>query len=130
MDPSYGAAVVEICEIIILAQVYRLKGAGRSRSAIDSMVSLICKCTIEPRCGAATRAYHSVPPELCRPSLRCSSALQSDQQRIQMRYPDVHPSPSIDRNTGVAGRHFAPTGLSDASVERAFREPRGHFELC
>jgi hypothetical protein len=30
----------------------------------------------------------------------------------------------------IDGRHFAPTCLSDASVERAFREPRGHFELC
>src|SRR5215469_12742172 len=99
MDPSYGAAVVEICEIIILAQVYRLKGAGRSRSAIDSMVSLICKCTIEPRCGAATRAYHSVPPELCRPSLRCSSALQSDQQRGPSRQPEVRPKPNIDLST-------------------------------
>ena len=34
------------------------------------------------------------------------------------------------RGHAVAGRHFAPNGLSDASVERAFREPRGHFELC
>src|SRR6516225_1389023 len=70
---------------------YRKVTAVQYAHGLHNLISTGRQRAIETRCGAATRAYHSVSPELCRASLRCSSTLQSDPQRHPMRYLDAHP---------------------------------------
>jgi hypothetical protein len=72
---------------------------GRSRSA--QMRTRVIRSKGN-RCGAATQAYCSARPELCLTPFHCSSACQSDRQRLPMRYPEIRPNPSIDLSTGLS----------------------------